>query len=189
MKHIAATAALALFAVSGPALAQTAPAAAPGPAAAPQPLPVQGLSAAAISAWLATQGATAEPVNQEGERRYMRVTSDGLPWILYLQSCEGDLCSDLQFAAGLGHAQVTVDRVNTWNRERRFVKAVYEPADGSGPPSAVAQYDVLVPPGGPEELTDALAIWRNLLPEFVRAMVGTSTPAPTAPTAPTAPGG
>lgn len=184
MKHIAATAALALFAVSSPALAQTRPAATPARAAAPQPQAVQGLSPAAISAWLAAQGATAEPVQQEGDRRYMRVTADGLPWILYLQSCDADLCSDLQFAAGLGHAEVNLDRVNTWNRERRFVKAVYEPADASGPASAVAQFDVLVPPGGPEELTDALAIWRSLLPEFVRAMVASNAPA-----TPPAPGG
>jgi len=170
MKHIVAAAALVLFASTGAVQAQTAPATAPAPAAAPQPRPVPGVSAAAMSAWLATQNATAEAVQMDGDRRYMRVTTDGLPWLLFLQSCDGDVCSDLQFSAGLAHAQVTADKVNAWNRDRRFVKAVYETPAAGAQPSAVAQFDVLVPSGGPEELTDQLAIWRSLLPEFVRLM-------------------
>lgn len=182
MKYIAALAALAVLAFAGSAQAQTPPPAAPAPAAAPQPRPVPGVSAAAMSAWLATQNATAEAVQMDGDRRYMRVTTDGLPWILFLQSCDGDVCSDLQFSAGLAHAEVTADKVNAWNRDRRFVKAVYEAPAAGAQPSAVAQFDVLVPSGGPEELTDQLAIWRSLLPEFVRLMtVARPTAAPAAP--------
>lgn len=193
MKHIAAAALLAFAgsALPGSVLAQTAPAAppaAPAPAAAAQPRPVPGLSAATLTAWLATQGATAEPVKQDGDRRYMRVTADGLPWILFMQSCDGDVCSDLQFTAGLANAQVTPEKINDWNRDRRFMKAVYEPAEPGGQPSALAQFDVLVPSGGVAELTDPLAIWRSLLPEFVRVMTTDRTTAtPTA--APAAPGG
>lgn len=181
MKHIATTAALLLLA-AGSAQAQTAPPAAPAPAAAAQPTPVPGVTATALGAWLATQNATAEAVQMDGDRRYMRVTTDGLSWILFLQSCDGDVCSDLQFSAGLTHAQITPDKVNGWNRDRRFVKAVYEAPEIGAQPSAVAQFDVLVPSGGPEELTDQLAIWRSLLPEFVRLMtVARPTAAPAAP--------
>ena len=179
MKHNATLASvLALFivaplTVSAAASAQTPPKAS---------TPAAGLTGAAISAWLTAQGADAGEVQIDGERRFIRVETDGLPWLLFLQSCENDLCSDLQFSAGVVDAQITLDKVNGWNRDRRFVKGIFEAGEAGQPASAIAQYDVLVTRGGPEQLADALAIWRGLLPEFVRPVtVGAAATAPTRP--------
>lgn len=147
----------------------------------PSARPVIGLSPASIAAWLATEGATGVELQTDGERRFIRVTTDGLPWLLFLQSCEGEICSDLQFSAGVGDPLVTPEKVNGWNRDRRFVKAIYEAGEAGEPATAIAQYDVLVAPGGTEQLADPLAIWRNLLPEFVRTVtVGAAATSPRA---------
>lgn len=169
--------------------AQTTPPAAQTPAApaaagsiAPTPL---GVSTAALTAWLTSQGATVAPEASDDGRRYLRVTTDGLPWLIFLQSCETDVCSDLQFSAALSDASITLDKVNGWNRDRRFVKAIYEPAEAGGVASAVAQFDVLVGAGGPGQLTDHLAVWRALLADFVRTLMPrpATAPAPATPPA------
>lgn len=175
---VAAVSALA-FATPGTSLAQAAPAApAPAAAAAPARL-VQGVSPAAVSAWLATQGATAGPIQQDEGRTFMRVSADGLTWLLFFQSCDNGLCSDLQFSTGAANAAITPAMINGWNRDRRFLKAIYEAPEGTSPASAVIQYDVLLSGDGPEQLVDHLAIWRGLLPEFARMTLGAAaTPAP-----------
>ena len=170
---------LSVFAAAGSASAKQEVSSSPGPQEPPSqvawsspppalPAPIVGLSPAAIAAWLAAEGATGIELQTAGERRFLRVTTDGLPWLLFLQSCESDVCSDLQFSAGIGDALITPEKVNGWNRDRRFVKAIYEAGEAGQPASAIAQFDLLVSPGGTEQLADPLAIWRNLLPEFVR---------------------
>ena len=156
------------------AIAQASP---PAAAAAPARL-VQGVSPAAVAAWLTTQGATAGPIQQDEGRTYMRVSADGLTWLLFFQSCNNGQCSDLQFSTGAASAAITPAMINGWNRDRRFLKAIYEAPEGSSPASAVIQYDVLLSGDGPEQLVDHLAIWRGLLPEFARLTMGGATAAP-----------
>ena len=166
-----------------PALAQTAAPAAAAPAvapAAPRPGVLAGVSPAAVVAWLNTQGAVAGAVQEEQGRKFVRVDADGLAWRLYFPSCQGDRCSDVQFTTGVANAAITPDLINGWNRDRRFLKAIYEVPTGTAPASSVIQYDVLLNTGGPEQLADHLAIWRSLLPEFARLTTGSgsATPAP-----------
>ena len=175
----ALTAALVL---AGAAQAQTASPAPAQPQAAPAPARI-GIPVPALSAWLTAQGATVAPEASEEGRRYLRVTTNGLPWLLFLQSCEGDVCSDLQFSAAASDPSITLDKVNAWNRDRRFVKAIYETADATDPASAVAQFDVLVGAGGPEQLADHHAVWRALLVDFVRTLMPAPAVAPATPPA------
>jgi hypothetical protein len=186
MKHallltLAAAATLSAAPLAG-ASAQTATAPAAAPATAQ---PQVGISPADLSAWLTSRGATVEPVQTSGERRFMKVTTDGLPWVLFLQSCDATACSDFQFTAALSDPSITLDKVNGWNRDRRFVKAIYEAPDATSPASAVAQFDVLIGAGGPEQLVDHLAVWRALLVDFVRTLM----PAPPAAAPATPPAG
>jgi|GEM_PF-882156 len=155
--------------------ARPAPAAAP---AAPRP-PVVGISPAGIVAWLGTQGLSVGPLQQDQGRQYVRVDADGLAWLLFFQSCDNGLCSDVQFSTAVTNAVITPDMVNGWNRDRRFLKAIYEAPEGTDPASAVVQYDVLLDNGGPEQLNNHLIIWRNLLPQFARLTTG-ATAAPAA---------
>ena len=162
-----------------PVATQTAPSR-PAPAAAPSPRPAVGVSPAAVVAWLNTQGVTAGAIQEDQGRRFVRVDADGLAFLLYFQSCEGAVCSDAQFTTGVANAAITPDLINGWNRDRRFLKAIYEAPTATAPASAVIQYDVLLNSGGPEQLADPLAIWRSLLPEFARLTTGSTAAAPAA---------
>jgi len=134
------------------------------------PTAAAGLSPAAIVTWLARQGVTPGAVEADGDNSYVRVTDGPLNWILMFQSCQNGVCADLQFSIGFATAAVTPDLVNGWNRDRRFLKAFYEPSATAGEPaSAVVQYDMFLRPGeGPEQIGDHLAVWRGLAPEFAR---------------------
>ena len=144
-----------LSAAAAPALAQT-------PAA-----PASGLRAADVSAWLTRLGGSTGPVQTAEGRQYFTVNNAGLTWAVFLQSCRADLCQDVQFSAVVASPGVTRDLINSWNRDNRFLKAFYTPgADGKAPTGTV-QYDVLTVPGqGVEQLTDPLAVWLQLLPQF-----------------------
>lgn len=150
--------------------------AAPAAVAAPRPA-ASGVSPAAVIAWLTTQGLTAGALQNDQGRQFVRVDADGLAWLLFFQSCENGLCSDVQFTTGVSNAAVTPEVINGWNRDRRFLKAIYEAPEGTNPPSAVVQYDVLLNGSGPEQLADHLSIWRGLLPEFARLTTGAATAA------------
>jgi hypothetical protein len=172
-------AALSALALSVTPVGQTAPTpqAAPAPAAAPRQQ-ILGVSPAAVIAWINTQGATAGAIQEDQGRQYVRVDVDGLAWLLFFQSCENGLCSDVQFTTGVSNAAITPDLINGWNRDRRFLKAIYEAPEATGLPSAVVQYDVLLGSGGPEQLADHMAIWRSLLPQFARLTTGAAAAAP-----------
>ena len=151
-----------------PVGAQTTPVQ-PAPSVAPV---VTGVSPASVIAWLSNQGVVAGAIQEEQGRKFLRVDADGLAWRLYFPSCQGDRCSDVQFTTGVANAAITPDLINGWNRDRRFLKAIYEAPTATSPASAVVQYDVLLNNGGPEQLADPLAIWRSLLPEFARLTTG-----------------
>lgn len=190
-RALSAATVLATLALSSPALAAPrltvmapTPAAQAATTAAP---PTIGLTPAAIVAWLTAQGLTPGAVEGAGENQYVSVQDRGLRWVLFFQSCQTGptsqgLCTDLQFSVGYRSAVVTPELVNSWNRDRRFLKAFYEAGEAGQPASAVVQYDVFLNPGGPEQLNDHLAIWRGLLPAFARMANGIAAPA--APAAP-----
>jgi len=175
---LALAASLSLLALATPdlALAQTAPQVSVPPASpvvAVAPRGVRGVSPAGVMAWLNTQGAMPGEIQQDQGRTFVRVSADGLAWLLFFQSCDASgMCSDLQFSTGAASPAITAEMVNGWNRDRRFLKAIYEAPAGTAPASAVIQYDVLLTADGPEQLTDHLAIWRGLLPEFARLTMG-----------------
>ena len=146
-----------------------APAPAPAPAQTPAAAPAAtGLPVSAVIDWLKAQGLTVGEV-QGGDQPYVQVHERAdLAWTVTFNSCESQVCGDLQFGAGFSNPQVTLDKVNAWNAERRFAKAFYEaPSGGRADGAAIFQQDVIVLNGiGPSQLTDSVAIWRSLLPVF-----------------------
>lgn len=100
--------------------------------------------------------------------------------VVFFQSCENDLCSDLQFSLGFSNPAVTLEGVNRWNRARRFLNAFYAlAATPEAVPAAAVQYDVfLTAVQGVEQLSDHLAVWRGLAAEFPSVVLGPAT-APT----------
>ena len=160
MRRLALTAALLMIAAplaTGSAMAQT-------PAAAPAS---SGLRAADVSAWLTGLGGQVGPLQTADGQTYFAVNNAGLTWAVFFQSCQGDLCQDVQFSAVVASAGATPDLINSWNRDNRFLKAFYTPGADGKTPTGTVQYDVLTVPGqGVEQLTDPLAVWLQLLPLF-----------------------
>lgn len=162
MKIAMALAALALSSNASPTLGNT-------PVQTPQAAPVQaGLPITTVTQWLTEQGLVVGPVESAGDTARAPVTGDDLTWTLNFNDCRDQVCGDLQFGAGFRNPSVTEAKVNEWNMRNRFLKSFYvAPAQAGGEGTGMIQYDVLILPRlGVEQLTDALAIWRGMLPAY-----------------------
>ncbi|MFT4954205.1 MAG: hypothetical protein ACI8U3_000573 [Brevundimonas sp.] len=130
----------------------------------------------AVSDWLAGRALSPELVT-EGEDPFIRVQDEGLTWLLFFYGCETEGCDSLQFGAGFTNEEITADTVNSWNRDRRFLKAYFEPGDEG---SAIVQYDVIPIGGAPlDHLSDHVDLWRGTLADFA-VHVGYFDPPPEA---------
>jgi hypothetical protein len=173
-----------------PALAAADPGAASlaVPVAAPTQEAVVGLTPAEVRAWLMEKGATVEePQTIEGQT-LLRVNDGSANWLIFFYGCDAaGRCQDIQFAANIVADGLSLDRINAWNREQRFVKA-YLQANVDGTPSAVLQFDVLLLAGlGVDQLNDPTVVWLELLARFIEGLIAptTETTAPAPVTLPT----
>ncbi|MEH6665742.1 MAG: YbjN domain-containing protein [Brevundimonas sp.] len=132
------------------------------------------VSPQAVSDWLSGRQLTPELVT-EGEDPFIRVRDGDLTWLLFFYGCTAEGCDSLQFGAGFTNDQIIVETVNGWNRDRRFLKAYFEPGDEG---SAIVQYDVIPTRGAPmDHLGDHVDLWRGTLNDFA-VHVGYLEPAP-----------
>lgn len=136
--------------------------------AAAQTAPEPGLAIADVGAWIASKGGVVEPVQRQGDEVWLTVRDGDLTWLVFFYGCRNDVCADLQYSASFTNEAITPGMVNDWNRDRRFLKAFHAPGAVGEPATAVVQYDLLLQPGGVEQLTDATAVWVGMLPEFAR---------------------
>ena len=167
-----------------PALAAGDPGAAPvtGPVAAPTQEAVSGLTPAEVRAWLTEKGATVEEPQTIQGQTLLRVNDGSATWLIFFYGCDATgRCQDIQFAASVVADGLSLDRVNAWNREQRFVKAYLQPNQSAS--TAVLQFDVLLSAGlGVEQLNDPTVVWLELLAGFIESVF-----APTNQTAPPPP--
>lgn len=160
MIRFATLAAAAVLALAAPA------AAAPVQAAPAQAAADPGVSIEAVRAWLTSKGGTVSAVNRQDGETWLSVTDGPLTWVIFFYSCQADVCGDIQYAASFSNAGVSQAMVNDWNRDHRFLKAFFTPAEAGGEPTAVVQYDVLIHPGDVEQLADHTALWLDLVGQF-----------------------
>lgn len=167
---------LALGAVALPAAAQT-----PPPAAA-APSPDRGVVPAEVKTWLTGLGGNvADPTAIDGGF-LLRVADEPLPWSLNLFGCQ-TRCDDVQYNA-VFTGPITEEQVSAWNRENRYLKAIWiAPATAGGDATVLAQYDVLLLTDGAEQLQEPTYIWLQLLTRFARSLFTAIAPAPAAPPA------
>jgi hypothetical protein len=148
-------------ALPGAALAQT-----PPPAAGP----TSGVSVAETRAWLTgLGGSVGEPVVGDGVTS-LHVADQPLPWNLTFYECGPSLCDDVQYSA-IFSGPITLDQINAWNRDNRFLKAFFVPAAAAGADaSAVVQYDVVLTGVGTEQLREPTVIWLRMLRAFAQGL-------------------
>lgn len=160
MRRLALAASLALAVSSmaaGIALAQTVPAAAN-----------RGLTPAEVGTWITGLGGRVGPVQAENGLTFFTVTNAGLTWAVFFYGCEAAGCGEVQFSAVVPGVGATLDKVNAWNRDNRYLKAFHTAAET---PTATVQYDVVVLSGeGVAQLADPLTVWLQLLPKFAGQM-------------------
>lgn len=164
--------------VAAPALLMAAvPAAAADPAAAPATGPVvsvgqeAGLTPAEVRAWLIDKGATVEePRTIEGQT-LLQVNDGSTNWLIFFYGCDATgRCQDIQFAASVVANGLSLERINAWNRDQRFVKAYLQP--GQTTSTAVLQFDVLLLAGlGVDQLNDPTVVWLELLGSFIESLL------------------
>ena len=117
--------------------------AAPGLGLAQTPPPAavsnHGVSVAETQAWLTGLGGTVgAPRTVEGVTS-LYVADQPLPWNLTFYACGTGLCDDIQYSAVFS-GPITVDQINAWNRDNRFLQAFFVPATAGGEAGAAAQF-------------------------------------------------
>ena len=128
----------------------------------------RGLRPAEVGVWITGLGGRVGPVQSENDLTFFTVTNAGLTWAVFFYGCEAGVCGEVQFSAVVPGAGATLDKVNAWNRDNRYLKAFHTAA---ATPTATAQYDVVVlSGGGVTQLADPLAVWLQLLPKFAGEM-------------------
>ena len=152
------------------ALALAAPAMAAPAVPAVQTATDPAVSVEAVRAWLISKGGDVSPVQREDGLTWISVNDDPLHWVVFFYDCSGERCATVQYSSSFSNPTITQEMANDWNRDHRFLKAYFLPAEAGGEPTAVVQHDVLVHSDDVEQLTESAALWLGLLPEFATAV-------------------
>jgi hypothetical protein len=130
-------------------------------------IPSGGLTYAEVASWLRASGypATIKPDTSDGAGSDERVVSssiDGVNYDIYFYGCSKGRCDSIQYAAGWPSSPGSLDRINSWNTAKRYIRA-YSTASGQ----YWAEYDIDVSPGGTyEQLDHTLTRWRSIIGEY-----------------------
>jgi hypothetical protein len=137
--------------------------------AAARDLPPGGMTATELASWLIGNGypAQVKPDPTTPGDQIISTRTDGIAVDIYLYDCSGDgdarRCTSMQYAAGWpASGSYSMERINSWNRGNRYIKA-YLTAKGG----LFGEYDMDVSPGGTYEmLNDELQNWRSVVVDF-----------------------
>jgi len=103
------------------------------------PQVVTSLTAGEMEAILREAGYRYERV-EEGARVFFSLRMGGLRALLFLTDCRGGRCGSLQLFAGFSMRNPpTLERINAWNREKRFSRAYL---DEDGDPALESELDL-----------------------------------------------
>jgi Putative bacterial sensory transduction regulator len=151
MKHIALGFMLAAFFLVPPAAAND--------------LPPGGMTAQEVADWLRSQGypAVVKPDPTTPGDQIVSSSIDNINFDMYMYGCAQGRCDSLQYAAGWSpKPNITTDKINGWDRDKRYIRAYI--ADDGG---IWGEYDIDITPGGTyEALTHSLERWRSQLNAF-----------------------
>ena len=122
-------------------------------------------------AWLLENGGEVSVPEASGSATMLKV-NDVLPWTLTFYRCD-TACADMQYTARFSGPGVTQEWVNAWNREHRYLKAWFTPAQAEGgEATVVVQYDVALTGQGPAQLSQSTSIWKQQQIAFAQLLQG-----------------
>ena len=118
-----------------------------------------------IKAVVESQGWPATIVARPGDDPYIESNRNGLKFLVLFMNCdEGQRCKTLQYYMGFSDAKdVTLERLNQWNKEKRFARAY---KDDAGDP--VLEMDVDLDFAGipRENVGETFNTWASLMDSF-----------------------
>ncbi len=118
-----------------------------------------------IKAVVESQGWPATMVAKPGDDPYIESSRNGLKFLVLFMNCEeGQRCKTLQYYMGFSDAKdVTLERLNQWNKEKRFARAY---KDDAGDP--VLEMDVDLDFAGipRENVGETFNTWASLMDSF-----------------------
>lgn len=127
-----------------------------------------GMTGTELADWLRQHGypAQVKPDPTTPGDQIISSSVDGVNFDIYLYNCvgQGDArrCATIQYTAGWTGSKATVDKVNAWDRDKRYIRAyLNENGDLFG------QYDLDISPGGTTEGLDfSLERWHEAIGIF-----------------------
>ncbi|APZ97918.1 YbjN domain-containing protein [Sphingopyxis sp. QXT-31] len=100
-----------------------------------------------------------------GESPVLKATRNGELFVIDFMNCtDGKNCKTLQFLMGFADAkEVTLDKLNEWNRDRRFARAY---RDGEGDPVLAMDVDLDFSGLPRENVGELVNTWTGLMDSF-----------------------
>ena len=126
---------------------------------------INAANPATIKAIVESQGWPATIVAKEGDDPYIESNRGGLKFLVLFMNCEDNKnCKTLQYYMGFSDAkEVTIERLNSWNKDKRFARAY---RDDAGDP--VLEMDVDLDFAGipRENVGETLNTWASLMDSY-----------------------
>ncbi|HWV61271.1 MAG TPA: YbjN domain-containing protein [Sphingopyxis sp.] len=118
-----------------------------------------------IKAIVESQGWPATIVAKEGDDPYIESNRNGLKFLVLFMNCDGgERCKTLQYYMGFSDAKdVTLDRLNQWNKEKRFARAY---KDDAGDPVLEMDVDLDFQGIPRENVGETFNTWASLMDSF-----------------------
>ncbi|OWR00927.1 YbjN domain-containing protein [Sphingopyxis witflariensis] len=126
---------------------------------------VNAKNPAAIKTIVESQGWPAKLITKAGEDPYIESNRNGLKFLVLFMNCEENKnCKTLQYYMGFSDAkEVTIERLNQWNKDKRFARAY---RDDAGDP--VLEMDVDLDFAGipRENVGETFNTWASLMDSY-----------------------
>ena len=118
-----------------------------------------------IKAIVESQGWPATIVTKEGDDPYIESNRNGLKFLVLFMNCDaGERCKTLQYYMGFSDAKdVTLERLNQWNKEKRFARAY---KDDAGDPVLEMDVDLDFQGIPRENVGETFNTWASLMDSF-----------------------
>jgi hypothetical protein len=117
-------------------------------------IPSDGITRAEMSAYLKSKGyPVTDAFESSNDHKILKTTIDGVNIDVYFLDCaagKSGRCAAVQFAASWHVDSPDLEKVNAWNREKRFMRAYLTTTKNT----LWAEYDMYLAPNGSTDLID-----------------------------------
>ena len=132
-------------------------------------IPAGGITQDELAAWMREHGApiTVNSLPQPDPSilgTYLSTSSNGLGYSVYLHDCKAGRCATLLIVGAAGPCTLTLDQINQWNSQRRWLRAFYK-ADEQ---LCVGGMDVIAEGASYDNLSVSFGTWEHILIDYIR---------------------